>query len=715
MGLIQYFKDKIGAGGQQGGEQQNPNPTDNSFMPFKTKEEAVKFVKDDFEKRRKMKRDYELRWMLNINFLNNNQYCDINLTSQSIYQQDKAYEYQEMEVYNQIASIYETRLSKLKRFKPIPYVRPASNETHDISAAKTSKAILRGLDTNLEMSSRRSLVTAWSELTGCCFIKRRWDIKSGSYIGEDETGQIYEGDIEKDIVNSFEIFPDSNFASGVEGCKSIIHARPMTVEDIWEQWDVTIPGRKVDVFTISQGNIGGGLGYSTTNHKVAMTTVENSEIVIELMLLPCRRYPQGLNIIVAGNELLHIGPYIYRTGKNGKPGFPFEMQICIENPGFFWPTAILERTIPIQRAYNAVKNRKHEILNRKAIGNLAVEDDGNVDLDELEAEGLYPGKIHLYQRGGHAPQFLTNNESAVDFDTELKILQEEFAMISGVSPFSSQSLPPSGVVSGDAMEMLDESDNSRISLTKDNIYTAAIQGWKLDLRMYKQFVPQSSPRLLRYVGDNNEIDLIEWYASDLTSDDVIIDNEDEISQTPAQRMQIIKELLQYKLFSNDVDPKTRNKVIEMMKLGNWESTADIEELHVNKARRENKLIVKGEMPVFKDYDIHDLHIQEHNRFRLDIAYESFERDNPQLAQTFDMHVKQHEQVVQANAQAMAEQMNPKKGPAQSIPFKDLPVVGKIQQAEQAGIVITPEDLIQQMAIDQKTKEKQQNEATKQAS
>ena len=708
MGLFQFIKGKAAVVEPQ--DDKIGNDT-NTFMPFKTEDEAVKFVNDDFERRRKLKRDYELQWMLNINFLNGNQYCDINLYSGSLYQQDKAYDYQEMEVFNQIAPIYETRLAKLKQIKPVSFVRPASSETRDISTAKTSKRILVGLDANLDMTPKRSLMTAWSELTGCCFLKRRWDSTSGSYIGEDEQGSLYEGDIEKDIVSSFEIFPDSNFANGIEGCKSIIHARPMTVEEIWEKWDITVPGRKVDVFTLEQNNIGCGLGYTTTNHKFTLTAVEDSEIVKEFMMLPCRKYPQGLHIIVAGNKLCEIKPYILRLGKSGKYGLPFEMQICIENPGFFWPTSIIERLIPIQRKYNAVKNRKHELLNRIAIGNLAVEDDGEVNIEDLEQEGLYPGKVHLYQRGGRPPAFIEPKGSTTNFDVEEVKLENLFTAISGVSPFSSQSMPPSGVVSGDAMEQLKEADDSRISLTADNINNAAIQGWKIDLRMYKQFVPPDSPRLLRYIGDNNEIDLIEWYASDLTSDDVIIDNEDEIMQTPSQRMQIIKELLQYKLFSNDVDPKVRSKVIQMMKLGNWEDTADIEDLHINKARRENRFITKGEMPIFKEYDIHDLHVQEHNRFRLDVSYNEFEAANPELAAIFDAHVQQHEQIIAQQAAMTADQMREDK-PAQSIPFKDLPVNGKVQMAQQAGIELTPEDIVQQIRVDMAMKQKK--DQTKQA-
>jgi hypothetical protein len=60
---------------------------------------------------------------------------------------------------------------------------------------------------------------------------------------------------------------------------------------------------------------------------------------------------------------------------------------------------------------------------------------------------------------------------------------------------------------------------------------------------------------------------------------------------------------------------------------------------------------------------------------------------------------------------LAEQMREDR-PAQSIPFKDLPISGKIQQAAQAGIELKPEDIIQQIQLDMAAKQK--NEPTKQA-
>jgi len=113
----------------------------------------------------------------------------------------------------------------------------------------------------------------------------------------------------------------------------------------------------------------------------------NSALVIEKYECPTVKYPFGRLIIVAGNKLVHIGELPYLNATNLERGFPFIRQCSIVNPGCFWGTSVIERCIPIQRSFNAIKNRKHEFLNRLSMGVLAVED-GSVDTDNLEEEGI---------------------------------------------------------------------------------------------------------------------------------------------------------------------------------------------------------------------------------------------------------------------------------------------------------------------------------------
>jgi hypothetical protein len=659
MGLLDTIQQAIGI--KPAASSQVTIPQNKINIPYK--EQTVKFIKDEFVRRQKERKGVELQWNLNMNFLMGNQFCDINPTANMIQQVGKLYDWEERVPYNLIASIHETRLAKLKNIRPAPHTRPLKSETRSVARAKISNAVLEGLDQIQNAQEKIALATAWAEITGCCFYKQVWNTDKGRMLGNLNGANIFEGDIDIEVVSPFEIYPDSNFSKGVEGCKSIIHARAYSVKDIWDRWGIKVDGKKVDVFNLQQPVIGtGGLGYDATVNKYSTTAVEGHEVVIEYMELPTAQYPNGRIIVVAGNEILDYGDFAYKVDENGAPGFNLTMQVCIETPGYFWPTSIVERLIPVQRAYNAVKNRKHEVLNRKAIGNIAVEDDGNVDVEDLEAEGLYPGKVHLYARGGQPPQFLESHASTNDFEQEEKDLLDLFYKIAGVSPFATESTPPTGVNSGIAMEKISESDNQRIALTAENINIAAIKRYKISLRMYRQFA--SGPRIVRYVGKNEEIEVLEWFASDLDSDDIVIEKEDSLASTPAQRKQMVLDLLQYKLFSTDVDPRVRSKVINLLELGNWEATDDIEELHTIKAHRENKLIMEGQMPQYRDFDMHSIHIQEHNRFRLDVEYEQWEMQNPQLAMVFDQHVKMHQQAEMMATQNMIMQQQAAQPPKQ---------------------------------------------------
>lgn len=61
--------------------------------------------------------------------------------------------------------------------------------------------------------------------------------------------------------------------------------------------------------------------------------------------------------------------------------------------------------IPFQKAYNNIKNREQEYINRVTTGILCVED-GSVDVDELADEGIYPGKVIIYRQGAQVPNFM---------------------------------------------------------------------------------------------------------------------------------------------------------------------------------------------------------------------------------------------------------------------------------------------------------------------
>lgn len=109
--------------------------------------------------------------------------------------------------------------------------------------------------------------------------------------------------------------------------------------------------------------VGGGFGYTASVPKIVSEKREDSVTVIEKYEKPTAEYPNGRLIIVAGDTLLYSGDMPYLNGEDGTRGYPFSKQVCIDNLTNFFGTSVVERIIPVQRAYNTVKNRKHEFMN----------------------------------------------------------------------------------------------------------------------------------------------------------------------------------------------------------------------------------------------------------------------------------------------------------------------------------------------------------------
>lgn len=68
----------------------------------------------------------------------------------------------------------------------------------------------------------------------------------------------------------------------------------------------------------------------------------------------------------------------------------------------------VDRMIPLQRAYNQIKNNAMMIINRCTYP-VAVVEDGSVDFDGLEEDGLSPGKILVYRQGSNTPKLDTSH------------------------------------------------------------------------------------------------------------------------------------------------------------------------------------------------------------------------------------------------------------------------------------------------------------------
>lgn len=602
----------------------------------KFKEDLIADVKADFENRRKARVENERQWELNMNFISGNQYCGINARG-DLEDTDRDFFWQEREVFNHIAPVIESRLARFSRVSPLFSVRPKTDDDKDVNGAAIAEKLLASAFEKYDLDETVKKVTVWSETCGTGFYKIVWDNRGGNAVGEADGETVFEGDVKIIPVSPFEIFPDSLFSEELDDCFSIIHARALPVREIKEKYGVAVAGENLDVF---------GLFKSDSAKSGAKTTIENAAIVIEKYEKPSAEFPSGRLITVAGDELLYYGELPYKNGKNGARTFPFVKQVCLKAAGRFFGASITERLIPVQRAFNAVKNRKHEFLNRLSMGVMKVED-GSLDVDDLESEGLPPGKVLVYRQGSSAPEMMGGLSMPSDFNEEEEKLLNEFVTISGVAEVSS-SMSNANVASGTALEILVEQDNERLIVSAETIRKCYLEIARQVIRLYAQFA--AGVRMIKIRDSFNKTRITYVDKSAVNSDDVYLENENELLYSHSQKKEMIFKLYQSGLLTDetgDLRPATKEKVLSLLGYKDLDYQKGVSEMQSEKAQKENERIRKREVHA-EEVDDDEIHLDEHTRYILS----EYDELNEEEKQRLFAHLKEHkDRIKRENAAA----------------------------------------------------------------
>lgn len=622
----------------------------------KTPEEKLAIeVEEDFLRRREERRTLERGWQLNMNFVCGNQYCGLDAAGE-LYEEGERYYWQHRRVFNHIAPTMDVRLSKLSRIRPSLVVRAASEEESDRFSASLASALLSAAQEDLDLDGVISSATLWSEICGTAFYKVMWNAEGGRAVGVSESGKkLREGNVSVAAVSPFEIYPLSLSVEEVCDQPSIIHAKALSVEEIYALYGVKLVGRDVDEFSLAPFTSSG------CAEGARVTAVRHGyEIVIERYEKPTAERLNGRLTVVAGGKLLYDGELPYMNGNDGDREYPFVKQTSIPLAGSFFGLSVVERLIPLQRAYNAVKNRKHEFMNRLALGVAAVED-GSVDADELAEEGLEPGKIIVYRQGSTPPKMLDSGGVPEEFGKEEENLLAEFMQIAGASDLKEGYSGFSGITSATGLQLLIEQDDRRLSVTYSSIKRAVKQIGRHILRLYRQFA--TDVRLLRYAGKNNVLSLYYFKGSDISSDDVVLEADSEVNTTPAQKRNTIYEILDKGLFTGEdgkLSVSAKNRLLELLGYASLAGERDLGELNRARAGEENLKMRTGSVEV-KDYDDHVTHITEHTAFLLS---EELDKDTEKR---ISAHVARHKRMIYAGQSEQNDNSNKNKNDKNETP------------------------------------------------
>lgn len=621
------------------------------------KEDIIRDVLEKLEKRRTERSALEQQWTLNANFLVGNQYCEVNTYRGEIEQLEPVYDWLEREAFNQIAPLIETRIANLKKINHMMRVKPATNELDDYAKAEVSTSILQHLQKASDFETKKNTMIHWNELCGNCFWLSWWDKDKGEKyatetvidVAEDGTERkrevaFYQGDIDYGLITPYEVFPESVFKQGIEAQRSIILEQVKTVDDIYDLYGIKVEGTEVNTFELTPVASGGGFGYENTVVAMGHRTLSDAQKVITYFERPSKHKPNGKMIIIVGDsELVYYGNLPYSR-------IPLVQCICREVPGQFFGKSVIEDLIPRQRAYNGCLNRIHEFIKRIALGNMLVEE-GSIDIEYYEQDGLAPGAYLVYKKGSNPPTPVPNGQLPAEIMTERYNLKTDMEYVAGTSQLMVNGATPSGVTSGTAISNLMEIDNTRLSLTGDHVRNGVKQLSILWLEIYKMYA--NTRRVVNYVGSNNIGKALVWCNEDINSFDVEYTTENELLMSEDAQKQRFFEAYNLGLFTDNegrIPERVKQRALEFMKIGNYSEIMNINLLQMQAAQRENVFFAEGVIPKVSEFDEHEIHLEEHLRYILQMDFQVLKHKKPEYAEALEQHIREHLQITEAEKQ-----------------------------------------------------------------
>lgn len=624
------------------------------------KEDIIHNILEELEKRRGQRSTLEQQWTLNANFLCGNQYCEVRPYTGEIEQLEPVYDWLNRETFNNIAPLIQTRIANLKKINYMMKVKPATNELEDYAKAEVSTSVLQYTQKATDFEAKKDTMIYWNELCGNCFWLTWWDKDKGEKFASETVLSVkddgteskkerafYQGDIDYGLITPYEVFPESIFKQGVENQRSVILEQVKSVEDIYDLYGIDVEGSAIETFELTPVASGGGLGYENTVISLGHRTAENAEKVITYFERPSKYKPNGLMVIIVGDEhLVYYGDMPYSR-------IPIIQSVCHEVPGQFFGKSVIQDLIPYQRTYNGCINSIHEYIKRLSLGNLLTEE-GSIDIEEYEQHGLEPGAFLVYKNGTNPPVPVQNGSLPTEIMSERYNLKSDMEYVAGVSQLMVTGNAPQTNMSGTAIANLAEIDNTRLSLTGDHIRNSIRKLAVLWLEIYKRYA--TTHRILNYVGANDIGKALVWSAEDINSYDVEYVTENELLMSEDVQKQRFFDMYNMGLFTDDngrIPMRVKIRAMEYMKAGNYTDIMNLNLLQMQAAQRENVFFENGVVPKISDFDEHEIHIEEHLRYILQMEFQILKLKKPEYAEALENHLREHKQLAELEKQQNA--------------------------------------------------------------
>lgn len=590
-----------------------------------------KYIRDRVDKT--LMDDYRLQWFLNMAYYTGKQWVTIDAVSNKLIEPDRD-PWEVRITANRIQPITRLELAKIMKNKPVCQVVPASGDDVDVKSAKVGDKICSWLDYNLKLHGLDKKMVMWGLVCSLGFMKPFWNRNKGDEVVDLDGNPMKLGDIDATVVSPFDCKWDMT-ANEWKDVRWFVHQKVRNVDDIYEEYGVEVEPEKdlvsTNVFDSKLRSLNLGFVSSDTQK------IENAATVHEYWERPTKKYPKGIRVTYVADQLLYysedIGFGEEDTTERELPFFPF---IHIEVPGRVAGTTTVEQLIPIQREYN--KSRSQVIQHKNLMCNPKWLVEAESLIDDITDE---PGQVVQYLKGFNQP--VQSSVSPIGSDVHKNIEQciDEFFFISGQQEVSHGMGTPDAK-SGIAIRFLQEQDDTKIGPTIQNFIDCknAYMSYMLKIIRYKYDLE----RTVNVVGVDNKVEAVTFKGQDLTSTTVRVQESSMFAVNKAAKQQYVFDLVANGVLNVQTD---RNLILKMLEMGITDYMYDDIQIDINQASDEQSKWSMGDpSPIVRDFFNHQVHINEHNKFRKGGEYTELP---PELQAVVDSHVMEHQNWLMAQS------------------------------------------------------------------
>lgn len=681
------------------------------------------WVKAEYEKSRQSRQSKQLQWRINMEYFYGKQWVEQTRSQMPTGFRDqliiprKPY-YTQRKVINKTRSFVRAEMSKFLSQTPSAVAVPATAEDQDQRAAYAAEQAWQSIRAAQKLRYHFSRTVWWMVVTGNGFLKTWWDQECIDKI----SGQ--QGMIRFGSVTPFHLFVPDIREQDIEDQPFVINAYTKPVSWVKQYFGDALQGTDLKGSVESPNKIldEGYINLSGGSNKL------DSCIIYETWIKPggCDLLPEGGVVIQVDDTIVSI----YREGLPYNHGmYPFTKFEHIPSSTFYADSPLVDFN-PLQKEYNTLRSEISEAGKRAGKPQILAQK-GSIVTSRMTNE---PGLIIEYKTGYPPPQWMQMTPLPQYLIDQQDRIQADMEDVSGQHD-ASRGQAPQGVTAGTAINYLQEKDDQFLTpqyqSVEDGTEKVAIQ----TLELFVQYVDMK--RKIKTIGADGAFDTVELQGSDIANGtDIRIEPGSSIAESQAAKQARVMDMFSVGLIPQDM-------ALKMMEVGGAQKILDILSVAERKAQRENIKMKMLELQAIQqhdeqyqmeqmmmlqqdpaaamqadqdpaaaqqngtgavnpgpvagppgppptppvvtvaDFDIHEIHIDTHNKFRMSQEYEILD---PAVQNQFELHVKQHEAMMMQKQMMNFLNQIPEEGadPSQQQGDMSVPVGGGAAPGDGAG-------------------------------